>query len=212
MPGIVREFLRKRKYGEPVIVVSGLPRSGTSMMMQMLAAGGLEIAADEIRTADADNPRGYCELERVKDLDKGGDKSWVSDLKGKAVKIISFLLKDLPEDCFYKVILMERDMDEMLASQGRMLAHRAESTDASDSADASDEEGREDCAAYEKHLKKVKRFLETHPNCDYIAVRYRAALDDPRKEAERIRRFLGRRLDVERMARVPDASLYRNRR
>ncbi|HUT23219.1 MAG TPA: sulfotransferase domain-containing protein [Sumerlaeia bacterium] len=206
MPGIVREFIRKRKYGEPVVVVSGLPRSGTSMMMQMLAAGGLEIAADEIRTADADNPRGYCELERVKDLDKGGDKSWVSDLKGKAVKIISFLLKDLPEDCFYRVILMERDMDEMLASQGRMLAHRGDSTN------ASDEESKKDRAAYEKHLKKAKYLLETHPNYEYIAVCYRAALDDPRNVAERIRRFLGRKLDVERMARVPDASLYRNRR
>ena len=95
----------KRKLGPPIVVVSGLPRSGTSMMMKMLDAGGLEIVTDRERSADEDNPKGYFELERVKELDKdGADKSWMRDHRGRVVKVISFLLKDLPDDCEQLVV------------------------------------------------------------------------------------------------------------
>ena len=103
-----------------VTVVSGLPRSGTSLMMQMLAAGGVELLIDQIRRADADNPRGYFELEAVKRTRQ--DASWLDDAAGKAVKVIHLLLRDLPDDREYRVVMMSRDLDEVLASQQAMLA------------------------------------------------------------------------------------------
>ena len=106
---------------DPIIVVSGLPRSGTSMMMGMLEAGGLELVVDGIRAADEDNPRGYYELERVKDLAKAEDKSWLITLQGKGVKVISLLLQHLPEAYNYKIIFMRRSIAEVLDSQSKML-------------------------------------------------------------------------------------------
>ena len=120
-PSLLRS-LRRVRYGKPIVVVSGLPRSGTSMMMQMLEAGGLEILTDGRRTADESNPHGYYELERVKTLEKSEDTSWLTDARGKAVKIIAFLLRYLPENLNYKVIFVHRDMDEVLGVIARTLA------------------------------------------------------------------------------------------
>ena len=119
--GLLNGFFRKQKYGEPVVVVSGLPRSGTSMMMKMLEAGGLAVQTDDLREADVDNPKGYYEDERVKDLEKMDDKSWIQESRGKVLKVISFLLKDLPEDNYYKVIFMRRNLEEIMASQNKMI-------------------------------------------------------------------------------------------
>ena len=121
-PGLVRRL----RYGPPIVVVSGLPRSGTSMAMKMLEAGGLAVVTDNVRAADDDNPRGYYEDERVKDLARDANRAWLRDARGKAIKIISFLLKDLPPDNNYKVLFMERDLGEVLASQQKMLDHRGE--------------------------------------------------------------------------------------
>jgi hypothetical protein len=103
----------------PIIVVSGLPRSGTSVMMQMLDNGGIPVVTDNIRTADTDNPRGYYEYEQVKKIRE--DAAWVPATRGKAFKMVSQLLYDLPAQEQYHVIFMERDLDEMLASQEKML-------------------------------------------------------------------------------------------
>src|SRR3954447_12968927 len=113
----------------PVIVVSGLPRSGTSLMMNMLQAGGVPIVTDAQRIADDDNPKGYFELERVKQMGRG-DVDWVGDSHGKAVKVISYLLKNLPPTSSYKVLFMRRRLPEVLASQKKMLIRRGEPTDA----------------------------------------------------------------------------------
>ena len=102
-----------------IIIVSGLPRSGTSLMMQMLSHGGLEVLTDNVRTADVDNPRGYYELEQAKRV--RADASWLPDARGKVVKMVSQLLYDLPPTERYRIIFMERDLEEMLASQERML-------------------------------------------------------------------------------------------
>ena len=110
-----------------ITIVSGLPRSGTSMMMKMLEAGGMELLTDEIRTADADNPKGYYEFERVKQIEL--DAEWLEDSRGKAVKMIAALLKHLPPDYDYEIIFMRRDIREVLASQRRMLVHRGEAPD-----------------------------------------------------------------------------------
>src|SRR5438132_9623874 len=121
------------------------------MAMKMLEAGGVPILSDGIRTADVSNPKGYYEYEPVKDLDKGGEAAWLADARGKAVKIISFLLTWLPESYDYKVIFMRRDLDEAIASQNAMLVRRGEAAGRRD-----DEPVRR---AYEEHLQGVARFL-----------------------------------------------------
>ena len=138
----------RMRYGTPLILVSGLPRSGTSMIMQMLRAGGLEVATDNIRQDDEDNPRGYYELERVKELDREGDKGWLKEYRGKVVKVISYLLRDLPRENNYKVVFIERDLDEILLSQKKMLRRRGE-----DERDVEDEKIRKN---YTNHLRQVR--------------------------------------------------------
>src|SRR6516162_10352886 len=104
-----------------ITIVSGLPRSGTSMMMRMLEAGGMPILSDNIRRADADNPNGYYEFEPVKHLSQ--DSSWLRDAYGKAVKMVYRLLYELPLEHKYKVLMINRRIEEVVASQDAMLQH-----------------------------------------------------------------------------------------
>src|SRR5262245_40494991 len=104
---------------DEIIIVSGLPRSGTSLMMQLLDAGGVEVVTDGVRAADPDNPRGYYEFEKVKQVKR--DASWLPGVRGKAVKMVSQLLLDLPPTERYRVVFMERDLAETIDSQERML-------------------------------------------------------------------------------------------
>lgn len=184
-----------------ITIVSGLPRSGTSMMMMMLQEGGMEVLTDNIRRADEDNPKGYYEYEKVKEIER--DKSWLRLAEGKVVKMISALLSYLPDDHEYKVIFMQRKMEEILASQRRMLIRRGEDTDA-----VSDEKIAE---ISRKHLLRVERWLSDQPNIDVLYVRYNDALAEPLVQAERISRFLDGRVDAERMAQAIDERLYRER-
>ena len=185
-----------------ITIVSGLPRSGTSMMMQMLEAGGMAILTDGLREADADNPRGYYEFERLKQLPKG-DHAWLEEAQGKAVKLIAALLEHLPPDHRYKVIFMRRRMEEVLTSQRRMLVRRGEDPDKTD-----DEEL---ARLFEKHLRKVEAWLAAQPHVDVLDVDYNAVLADPAPHVRRINAFLGGFLDVAAMVAVVDARLYRNR-
>ena len=195
---------RQLRFGRPIIVVTGLPRSGTSMAMKMLEAGGVPVLVDGIRTADDSNPNGYYELERVKALEKHRDISWLPEARGKAVKIISFLLTWLPETYAYKVVFMQRDLGELLASQNTMLVRRGE-TDRT----GNDEQTR---TFYEQHLDQVSRFLSRRPCFSTLTVNYSDVVNRPEDEARRMADFLGGRLDVDRMAGVANPSLYRNRR
>jgi len=196
------QSLRKPKDEAFVTVVSGLPRSGTSMMMKMLEAGGLPPMTDQIRTPDDDNPKGYYEFERVKKM-PDGDKAWVAEAHGKAVKVISALLEHLPGDHTYKVIFMRRQMDEILASQKQMLIRSDKPTDK-----VSDEQL---AGMYRKHLATVESWLRTQPNVSVLYMDYNAMLADPRRYIAEIDRFLGNQLDVEKMAVIIDPSLYRQR-
>lgn len=198
------QVLRRLRYGKPIVVVSGLPRSGTSMAMKMLEAGGMPILVDGIRTADISNPKGYYEFEPVKELDKGGDVAWLASARGKAVKIISFLLTWLPETYDYRVIFMQRDLREVLASQNAMLARRGETPGS-----AGDEQMRR---MYEDHLQKVARFMANRSCFSAMFVDYRDVVQNPRDAAGRINGFVGGTLDVDRMAAIADPALYRNRR
>lgn len=185
-----------------ITVVSGLPRSGTSMMMRMLEAGGVPVLTDEKREADEDNLRGYYEDERVKQLRE--DASWITEAEGKAVKVISYLLRHLPEGHSYKVIFMERRIQEVLASQKRMMRRRGEAAD----------EIPDDVMAgiFEKHLAETGEWLSQQPNIETIQVNYNETLRDPEPTARRVAAFLGGGLDVERMTHVVDPRLYRQRR
>lgn len=184
-----------------VIVVAGLPRSGTSMMMRMLEAGGIPVLTDEVREADEDNPRGYFEFEPVKQLEH--DRAWLDGAKGCAVKMVSALLEHLPPEHDYKVLFTRRAMSEILASQRKMLARRGEPADAVDDATMT--------RLFEKHLRAVSAWIEAQPNIDVLYVSYNEVLADPLTHAQEINRFLGGTLDVEAMATVVDPELYRNR-
>jgi hypothetical protein len=203
MAGMLQEFLRRRRYGEPIVIVSGLPRSGTSMMMKMLEAGGVPIMTDSIRTADVDNPKGYYEYERVKDLEKETDKSYVREGRGKALKVISFLLKDLPDENYYRVIFMRRDLSEVIASQNKMLDRRSE---------AAIDDHETMAEAYRNHLASVKILVRNRPNFEMLEVRYDAAVKDPGAAVKATNAFLGGTLDETAMRAAVDAELYRNRR
>ncbi|MCI0490661.1 MAG: sulfotransferase [Blastocatellia bacterium] len=187
---------------DTIIIVSGLPRSGTSMMMSMLVAGGLEVLTDDIRTADEDNPKGYYEFEKVKEL--AHDKSWIEDARGKVVKIISALLKHLPAEHAYKVIFMHRNMEEILASQRQMLIRREQPADT-----VSDERMAE---MFRKHLKDIEAWLAGQQNFDVLYVNYNEVLRGPDEHIEKINRFLGNGLDVKSMAGVVDRALYRQKK
>jgi hypothetical protein len=203
MASFITRFLRRRKYGTDVIVVSGLPRSGTSMMMKMLEAGGLQIVTDGVRTADEDNPKGYYELERIKDLESEQDKSYIRDARGKVIKVISFLLKELPDDCFYRVIFMRRDLGEVVASQNKMLDRRGEDNPVRDE---------KAIDLYGRHLISTRLFAEDSPCFEMVEVDYTGALGDPEGAASQVNAFLGGKLDVQKMAEAVDPALYRNRR
>ncbi|HSF25200.1 MAG TPA: sulfotransferase [Blastocatellia bacterium] len=187
---------------ETVTIVSGLPRSGTSMMMKMLAAGGLEPLTDNLRVADEDNPKGYFEFERVKQIER--DRAWLEDARGRVVKLISALLKHLPAGYNYKVIFMRRAMPEILASQRQMLIRRGERADA-----VSDEKM---AAMFEKHVAQVESWLAAQANIETIYVSYNEVVNDPRPHAERINGFLGGSLNVDAMTEVTDRTLYRQKR
>jgi len=187
---------------ESITIVSGLPRSGTSMLMKMLEAGGMEVLTDNIRTADEDNPKGYYEFERVKQIEH--DQSWLEDARGKAVKMISALLKHLPQGYTYKVIFMRRRIEEILDSQRQMLIRRGQPTDA-----ASDEKMAE---LFRQHLQRVAAWIDKQPNVEALYVNYSEILESSTKQAKRINQFLGHTLNVENMADVVDQTLYRQRR
>jgi hypothetical protein len=199
----VGQWVRRLRRGAPIVVVSGLPRSGTSMAMRMLAAGGMPVVMDGIRAADEDNPNGYFEVERVKELARDPDKAWLHEARGKAIKIISYLLESLPESNAYRVLFLNRDLHEVLASQARMLERRGEASDTSDA---------RMLGVYEKHLEQVRRMLRTRDGFAVCDLDYRQVIADPSRNAARIAEFVGRPLDTAAMAAAVDAALYRNRR
>ena len=202
MPTTVHRLWRRLLHGEPIVLVSGLPRSGTSMAMKMLEAGGLPVVADGVRSADEDNPKGYFEDERVKALGESRDKSWLRRARGRAIKIISYLLKDLPPDNNYKVIFLRRDLREILASQTKMLERRNEE------GGASDEQMLE---IYRSHLWRVDYLFRHAAHFERLDLQYAEVVADPRRAAETMNAFLGGRLDVEKMVEAVDPRLYRNR-
>ena len=187
---------------ELITIVSGLPRSGTSMMMRMLAAGGMEVLTDNLRTADEDNPIGYFEFEKAKKLAQ--ESSWLKEASGKVVKIISALLKHLPQNYYYQIIFMHRKIEEILASQKQMLLRRNEPTDS-----VSDEKIAE---MFQRHLKDIELWLTTQSNIKTLHVNYNEAVENPLPTIRMVEQFLECGLDTEAMLSVISKTLYRQRR
>jgi len=188
---------------DTIVVVSGLPRSGTSMMMGMLDAGGLPLLKDGIREADDDNPKGYYEFERVKKL-RESDLEWLSDARGKAVKIISYLLQNLPDTYSYRVIFMQRKLTEVMASQRKMIIRRGEDPDKVNESELG--------GILENHLRQVDNWIEGQANIERMDIDYNRIIADPNADIERINKFLSNSLDVDKMAQVIDPNLYRQRK
>lgn len=196
------QFLSGHKQSKEIIVVSGLPRSGTSMMMKMLESGGVPPLTDNIRTADTDNPKGYYEFERVKKL-SSGDIDWLNEAQGKAVKIIAALLIHLPATHHYRIIFMRRAMSEILASQRKMLVHQGQDPDK-----ISDMRMAE---LFEKHLAQVNSWIERQPNVKRLDIDYNLLMENPGPHLELVNRFLDNRLNVRAMLQTLDPNLYRQR-
>ena len=169
-------------------------------MMRMLAQGGAPILADEERTADSDNPRGYYELEAVKGTAR--DASWVSQAPGRVVKVISSLLPHLPAEHEYRVVMMRRKLDQVVASQRAMLARIAPD------ADQGDDGARR---ALADHLVEFESWLETAKHMRVLGVSYERVLSEPVPQIERIVQFLELPLDVTAMARAVEPGLQRQR-
>ena len=186
-----------------IVVVSGLPRSGTSLMMQILGTAGLPLLTDQLRIADPDNERGYYEYEPVK-LMKSGDLAWMRAARGKAVKIISHLLVHLPASYHYKVVFMLRNLPEVVASQNRMLENKGEKAEPS--------AANEDLVRiFSAHLQATRRWLADQPNIQTIFVDYNRLIHDPANTLETVESFLGLSLDRPEILSIVDPKSYRQR-
>lgn len=200
LKSVVKRILNKELY---ITVVSGLPRSGTSMMMSALKAGGMPLLVDGIREADGNNPKGYYEYEPVKKL-AAGNVQWMNAAKGKVVKIISALLEFLPKNYPYRIIFMERDIEEILASQKRMLKRSG----VVEEKPVSDDDMRK---YFQAHLDQVKSFLAEKDWLKVLFVSYNQVLREPEKEFQRVAEFLDNVVDPPAMTSVVDPELYRER-
>ncbi|OVE73481.1 hypothetical protein BVX94_03815 [bacterium B17] len=184
-----------------ITIVSGLPRCGTSMMMQILEAGGLPVMTDGLREADSDNPMGYYELEKVKQIKE--DSSWIPEAEGKVFKMISQLLYDLPADREYKIVFMLRKMEELLASQSVMLKNLGKNP-----GDSDDDVMKQ---YFERHVEKLKDWLKEQQNIQVLNCFYNDIMGDPETHVQRINEFFDGSLNAEAMLGVIKPDLHRQR-
>ncbi|MGB2964815.1 MAG: sulfotransferase domain-containing protein [Anaerolineales bacterium] len=186
---------------DEIFLVSGLPRSGTSMMMEILQAGGIQLFTDNRRKADDHNPRGYFEFERVKKIPEG-ETAWLSEAVGKAVKVISPLLHYLPDEYHYKIILMKRDINEILSSQDLMLKSKGQGSQ------IRDEKMKQ---IYNENTALVLNYLDQNSNISYLVCDYNETLEDPLHAVEQIANFLDLSQWIPEMVKIVDPDLYRHR-
>jgi hypothetical protein len=184
-----------------ITIVSGLPRSGTSLLMRMLVAGGFPVLTDEVRQADKDNPTGYFEWERIKQLPQ--QPELMQEAEGKVVKVVSQLLFALPDGHDYQILFMQRPLAEVLASQAEMIRRRGTSGAALPQAALA--------AALATHLNQVRVWLREKASLSSCYVEYHQLLFEPLRTSQMIREFVKRPLEVAAMSRQVDQSLYRQR-
>jgi predicted AlkP superfamily phosphohydrolase/phosphomutase/tetratricopeptide (TPR) repeat protein len=195
-----------RKSGKVFTLVSGLPRSGTSLMMQMLASGGLPPKTDGERAADIDNPEGYFEWEAIKNV---GRKPQIMDEPGldrKAIKVISMLLQLMPYQHEYKIIFMTRPINEVVESQRAMIDRLNTEGAMIDTATL--------IAGLTEHRESALEWLSKHPRARFIEVDYPTLISNPDESIKRVAEFLGPDLlpHPDRMGEAIRPNLYRKRR
>lgn len=195
----------EKRSGKTFVLVSGLPRSGTSLMMQMLEAGGVRILSDGQRRADVDNPKGYYEWEPIKQIGKKPELLDADGLDGCAIKCISMLLQSLPLKHNYKVIFMTRPIDEVATSQRKMVERLA-----TKGAELDAEQLQRGLAA---HRNEISRWLKSVPHMEFVEIDYPTLVSDPLPQIARLIEFLGReRLPKSaEMTRAVDPSLHRRK-
>jgi hypothetical protein len=184
-----------------ITIVSGLPRSGTSLMMQILEKAGMEIMSDGVRKADVNNEHGYYEFEKVKALMR--DNSWLEEADGKALKVISGLLPFLPDRFEYKILMMRRDINEIISSQFKMLERIGTARPYADPDLLK--------ITFEKQVNDLKKMLSEKKNMDVFEVNYRELVLYPHQEIKKINRFLDKEYDLDRMCTAVDIDLYREK-
>ncbi|MBY9007851.1 MAG: sulfotransferase domain-containing protein [Candidatus Lokiarchaeota archaeon] len=181
---------------DELIIVSGIPRSGTSLIMQMLRAGGMDILSDHKRKADKNNPKGYLELQAVKNLFK--DNSCLVKQTGKVVKVISHLLIYIPKNQLYKIIFINRNINEIIKSQQKMLRENTKNYSKTLK------------KAFKKELSNVKLWINNQPNIELLNLNFKDIIKNPEKEINNIIKFLNISLNREKMINIIEPSLYRN--
>ena len=186
----------------PIIVVSGIPRSGTSLMMKMLGAAKFDLVYDNLRCPDENNPNGYYEYTKVKYL-KNGDTHWLKHARGKVIKIVSTLLSSLPPEHTYKIVFMNRSMNEIIASQSKMLEMQKKYTDQSDDAQMAN--------FFAKHLNHTRKWIAEQTNMEIVYVNYNELLSTPTIPLSDVNNFLDSHLDIASMEKIINPHLYRNR-
>ena len=179
-----------------ITIVTGLPRSGTSLMMQIIDASSIEVYSDGKRERDINNPQGYYELEAVMGIAQ--DNSFLDDAVGKAIKIVAPIVTFCKKDLNYRVVFMRRDIEEILMSQEKMLGKDQSS------------EREKYRTIYEFHLKKTYKFLEQN-DIPFIDVEYKALVNSPVEEIKRISEFLSLDNKLEDLMQVVKPELYRNK-
>jgi hypothetical protein len=187
---------------DAITIVSGLPRSGTSLMMQMVDKGGIPALTDKIRAADEDNPKGYYEFEPVKKTKE--DPSWLAEARGKVVKMVYRLLYDLPTGYRYRIVFTRRKLEEVIASQNVMLDRQSK-----EGGGLSDDKLLD---VFRAELERAYQWIDEQPNFEVLYVDYNEMINDPAAQVAKINDFLGGGLDTDAMTSVVDPSLYRQRR
>ena len=181
---------------EKITIVTGLPRSGTSLMMQILDRTSLPILTDGIRKKDTNNPEGYYELEAVKGIIK--DNSFLNEAQGKVVKIIAPLPLFLDKNLTYRILFMRRDITEILRSQEKMIGKNQTS------------EYEKFASIYEQHLKKTYAFLDEN-SIPFIDIWYDKLVSNPDNEIKKIIDFLNITADLKELSNVIKPELYRTK-
>jgi len=201
MSNVFTNLRRRFHFGPPIIIVTGLPRSGTSMVMRMLQAGGVEVTTDGERRADEDNPLGYFEFEKAIELAK--DTSWIQQARGKVVKIVAQLLPHLPAKEHYHIIFMERDLAEVVASQKAMLARQSRR-----GAELDEQKLRD---TYTSQLNRVHTQLARRPEVRMLCVNYADLVADPTTQVSALAEFLGAPFDLHAAAGAVRPDLHRQK-
>lgn len=196
-----QNYNQKQALQNPIVIVSGLPRSGTSMMMQMLETGGLNVLVDDVRGADENNLKGYYEHEAVKRL--ASDKKWLPKAQNKVVKIVSHLLIHLPEKYNYKIVFMERDINEVIASQHKMLVNLGKAKESTYSFGLAQ--------SFKENVNAMKNWANSHHNIEILSVNHIDVINNPLIESERIKTFLKTEINTEKMSTVVDKSMHRSK-